>query len=724
MEPDELAGITDPDNTRTTVFYNPRTSRHHRTKTSSGLPRFPTPQIRPRQRRPHSIHIISYPPGYVPYELRLLQPPDQTKPRKEQARKVQTSRRDRQSSARERTIKRVFGTLLDLVSCQSVSSNPAKLIRPSSAISGWITSGEERTSVEHRRHNSFGADLSMISGSTMVEAPRPPVVGSSNASATFQSTLSTLPALPQLSGIISARGVTNGSITNFAEFSKPVASGSGLTCSILFAEPNLFLSGFDHDNRHRGQQQPTSTALLRGKLQLNVSKNVKIKSVTLKLSGRARTEWPEGIPPTKTNSFEESSLRTQVLTFFHALHDDWETPFGNQCVANVRSSSPATSPTNSSVTNLASLFSGAGSTTSLFLPGSPASSSLKPTSKEHKRLSLQSIQNKSVNKDVTPPEVRPSAQVAKGFRVFHPGTYEYSFEIPIDHHQLETTDLPFGSVKWELETIVERAGAFKPNLHGTKEVSVVRVPDQLSLETTDPIVISRQWEDQLHYDITISGKSFPIGSKIPIAFKLTPLAKVQLHKLKVLVTESVEYWTNDRKVTRKDQGRKVLLLEKAAGRPVDERKFEGCEVRVLAGGELGPEDRERAMEEAARRSQSNSASLHAPSNNLLGDLDLGLERFWGSTEIEMNVQIPTCSMMHKDKTIKMNPDCSWKNVNVFHWIKVGGFLKTRPQGGREGMTKTDRAYSLSCASLDWTRRIRLGSGEGISRSASTVPSHY
>ena len=62
--------------------------------------------------------------------------------------------------------------------------------------------------------------------------------------------------------------------------------------------------------------------------------------------------------------------------------------------------------------------------------------------------------------------------------------------------------------------------------------------------------------------------------------------------------------------------------------------------------------------------------LPEPSENLLGDLDLGLEHYWGSTEIEMNVQIPTCEMMARDKALRLNPDCSWKNVHVYHWIKV------------------------------------------------------
>ena len=379
--------------------------------------------------------------------------------------------------------------------------------------------------------------------------------------------------------------------------SKPVASGGGLSCSIVLAEPNVFLSGFEHDG-HARENAHSGTALLRGKLVLNASKNAKLKSVTLKLVGRARTEWPEGIPPMKVDLFEEQSLRTQGLTFFHAMHDGWETEHGNQCVftpkqeasGSRRPGSPhglgRLSPSGSNMSVNTLIRSGLGAH-----GGGRQSTGL--TAKELKRLSLQSVQSRSFGKGENPS--LPSQAQLKGYKVFVPGTYEYSFELPIDHHQLETTRLQYGSVRWQLETVVERAGAFRPNLHGVREVSIVRVPDQLSLEMSEPISIARQWEDQLHYDIMISGKSFPIGARIPIAFKLTPLAKVQVHKIKIFVTESIEYWTSDRRVTRKDQGRKMLLLEKTAGKPLDTRAYEGSDVRVLRGGELSPDERQREI---------------------------------------------------------------------------------------------------------------------------------
>ena len=661
------------------VYYSPRRHPERRRRADSGD--FPDPLIEPRQRRPHSIHIVSYPPGFVPHELRpeSLKTP-QRRPTDHENREEKKSRKkeekERKKAEKERCEKEEkrrslrslrslppgsekFGRVLDKIFAafsitpksplpDSANPTPRSQSRPSSfasfarrlsRIDGTFVA--EPVVVEEQI-----ADPPNMAGATV---PNPPISG-------------VMPALNRNS-IMSIRSSKLIASSSVSEIQKPVASGSGLSCSILLAEPNVFLTGFDHDSRTRRGGQDTS-ALLRGKLQLNVSKNVKIKSVALKLVGKARTDWPEGIPPLKTEIFEEQTLRTQSLIFFHAMHEGmWDTEYGSQCTYTYKSSG---------VHGLMqSLHQNSSSASVHVLSKGRYPSTL--TAKELKRLSLQSVQSRSFGKGDSP---LANQVQAKGYKIFRPGTYEYAFELPIDHNQLETAKLQYGSIRWELETTVERAGAFKPNLHGTKEVSIVRLPDQMSLEMSEPISISRHWEDQLHYDIVISGKSFPIGGRIPIAFKLTPLAKVQIHKLKVFVTESIEYWTNDRHVTRKDPGRKLLLLEKSAGKPL-EKQYAGSDVRVLSGGELEPDQREEARRTAARRrmreatrTHTNPEPLPAPSDNLLGDLDLGLESFWGSTEIEMNVQLPTCGMMARDKTLRLHPDCSWKNVNVYHWIKV------------------------------------------------------
>lgn len=456
----------------------------------------------------------------------------------------------------------------------------------------------------------------------------------------------------------SVKNIMTSSVSELIE--KPIAAAGGMSFDIALAEPHLFLYGFDHDSRSEHRPQQSTPAILRGKLRLVVTKNVKIRAVTIKLQARARTEWPEGLPPLKVDTFEEVSLRTSNQTFFNAMHGSWSTPYGNNCRYKLKNASP-----DNSLTAALNKF-GAGNTDAHLMTSGMSARDIK-------RLSLQQVQARSFGKEDSP---NVEATQAKGYKVFYPGTYEYTFDFPIDHHQLESIKLPFGSVKWWLEGCIERAGAFKPNLHGTKPVSIIRVPDQLSLETVEPISITRRWEDQLFYDIVISGKSFPIGGKIPIAFKLTPLAKVQLHKLKVYVTESSEYWNTSRRVTRRDPGRKILLFEKTAGKPVDPQ-YASSDINFTAGGELTSSERSEARLTAIRRREQEARRTHAPidpipeaSENLLGDLDLGLEAYWGSTELEMNVQIPTCKQMARDANVRLHPDVSWRNASVFHWIKV------------------------------------------------------
>ena len=277
--------------------------------------------------------------------------------------------------------------------------------------------------------------------------------------------------------------------------------------------------------------------------------------------------------------------------------------------------------------------------------------------KESKQLSLQLAHSRSFGKG----EAASGSTVAqKGFRTFTPGDYTYNFELPIDSRLPETINVDLGTVKYELEATVERAGAFRANLVGTKEVTLIRAPSEGSLETVEPIAISRNWEDQLHYDIVISGKSFPLGAQVPIAFKLTPLAKVQCHRIKVYVTENIQYYTSNKRVHRLEPTRKVQLFEKRADGP-SLSAFPGSSVRITAGGGVAYDGREAA----ARGDES----VPRDPTNLLGDLEG--EHNVGPTEMEFNVQLPSCHTMdQKGTAYRIHFDTTYQHIQVHHWIKV------------------------------------------------------
>lgn len=253
-----------------------------------------------------------------------------------------------------------------------------------------------------------------------------------------------------------------------------------------------------------------------------------------------------------------------------------------------------------------------------------------------------------------------AAQASKGYRTFQPGDYVYNFELPLDSHLPETINVDLGTVKYELEAVVERAGAFRSNLAGVREVCLIRIPAEGSLEQVEPIAISRDWEDQLHYDIVISGKSFPLGGQVPIAFKLTPLAKIQCHRIRIHVTENIEYYCSNRKVHRLEPARKVLLLEKRADSQ-SVSTFPGSSVRILAGGGLDQMMRDSTIHGVEPVVKGNT--------NLLGNLDGGHNA--GPTEMEFNVQLPGCPNSNEgEKGQRIHFDTTFPNIQVHHWIKV------------------------------------------------------
>ena len=279
--------------------------------------------------------------------------------------------------------------------------------------------------------------------------------------------------------------------------------------------------------------------------------------------------------------------------------------------------------------------------------------------KEPKRLSLQLHQARSFGNGELASGGSTVAQ--KGYRTFAPGDYVYSFELPLDSRIPETINVDLGTVKYELEATVERSGAFRANLVGVKEVTCIRAPSEGCLEQVEPIAISRKWEDQLHYDIVISGKSFPLGAQVPIAFKLTPLAKVQCHRIKVYLTENIQYYTANRKVHRMEPMRKIQLFEKRADSH-SISAYPGSTMRITAGGGVAYDSRD-----AAARGNENVAR---DSTSLLGNLEG--EQNVGPTEMEFNVQLPSCSMMkERGKYQRIHFDTTYQGIQVHHWIKVG-----------------------------------------------------
>ncbi|KAI4615579.1 uncharacterized protein J4E87_009038 [Alternaria ethzedia] len=555
-----------------------------------------------RNRRPHRIHIAHVGPDPTLFRSQRRQTTSQS---------YFTEKLAAPRDGAKRFLRSFIDTHFSSKPETTDIPTPQSSTTPNSSNRNSVASVPEPRTADMRSltRNSGSGAVGAIGGTLAAAGmPRPSVAEShwSSGRASAKSIISNVKSLPE---------------------EKPVASGGGVSVNVQLTEPVLFLRGFE-----QAEHAERSTAMLRGTLCLKISKPAKLKAVTLKFRGKATTKWPEGIPPKKVEFEEVDTLMSHTWPFFNSQFPTAENGTGADHVELYKGSNGLT--------------------------GSPNNSSLNLTTKEAKRLSLQVNQSRSFGKGDTPGGGPSVAQ--KGYRTFNPGEYMYNFELPLDSHLPETIDVDLGSVKYELEATVERAGAFRTNLMGTKEVTLIRAPSEGSLEQVEPIAISRSWEDQLHYDIVISGKSFPLGAQVPIAFKLTPLAKVQCHRIKVFVTENVEYFCNNKRVHRMEPVRKVQLFEKRADGPPTST-FPGSTMRIVSGGGVPYDQR-------AAASRGEDVQVQDPTN-LLGDL--GGDANIGPTEMEFNVQLPSChNLKEKDKSSKLHFDTTYQNIQVHHWIKL------------------------------------------------------
>lgn len=68
-----------------------------------------------------------------------------------------------------------------------------------------------------------------------------------------------------------------------------------------------------------------------------------------------------------------------------------------------------------------------------------------------------------------------------------------------------------------------------------RTINVVATPSEDATEDVESVTINKPWEDQMVYYLSIVGRAFPIGSKIPIQLTFMPLAKIKIHKVSVVI---------------------------------------------------------------------------------------------------------------------------------------------------------------------------------------------
>lgn len=436
--------------------------------------------------------------------------------------------------------------------------------------------------------------------------------------------------------------------------SKPLVSTASIQVYIIPAEKNLYVDGFlalEYENR-----PPT---LLRGCLYLRVLKPAKIKSINLHFKGIQRTDWPEGIPPKKVNYAEVNDVVSHTWPFyqsgnqFQGLHggaDHFQelpnrslngTPVNEDIThlslaeTQTRSLSPRPrSNTSNSQSTVTTTGGGLGDFFARTISLSPAAGLLRKTANSSDNNTTSSLRDLSASPSLT--DLSTVLTDNPNVGQFNPGDYIYNFEHPLPPSTPETCKMTFGEVSYHLEAIVARPGTFKLNLQCRLPINVVRIPSEDNLEENEPIVITRDWEDQLKYDIVIGSKSVVLNSYLLLAFRFVPLfGKVALHRIRVYLTENLEYYCNNKKVHRMEPQKKYLLLEHKA--------LKGKSLLSKSGGLVEGED--------------------VPD---CGDDDEEVL----PRELEFQVFVPETLSHERSGLLKIHADTSFENIKSHHWIKI------------------------------------------------------
>lgn len=402
----------------------------------------------------------------------------------------------------------------------------------------------------------------------------------------------------------------------------PLVLTSSIQMFIVPTEKHLFVQGFKPS-----EFEGLPPTLLRGCLVLRVTKPTKLKSISLQFKGTQRTEWPEGIPPKKNIYSETNDVVAHTWPFYHmetpvpscgadlyvparGAHDDVShlTLDHGSTVA-----LPLLAPMDLAASFAASLIKRATSPLGGVLT---STHSLAPSDSMADLTAVLSSLSLNTMGDMLKP----------GY--FAPGDYVYNFEHPIPALSPETVAVNFGRVSYHLECTLARVGAFKPNLTGRLPVEVVRIPSDNSVEENEPIVIERDWEDQLQYEIVVGSKAIVLDLYVPLVFRFIPLyGKVALHRIRVYLTETCNYYCCNKTVHREEPMKKFLLLEhKAKKNKSLLLKSGGMTEEVIENDEVLPR------------------------------------------ELEFQMFVP--SMINRKYNYCIHPDTSFETIKCEHWIKI------------------------------------------------------
>ncbi|CAH1760348.1 19560_t:CDS:2 [Entrophospora sp. SA101] len=298
----------------------------------------------------------------------------------------------------------------------------------------------------------------------------------------------------------------------------------------------------------RGSTQEATGYLLRGVLELNLKKPMKIDKLELEFIGKTKAFFPEMVFMNDSSSIKIGHKCVKERKELISHH--WE--FINNTSSSPSPSTPSTSLRSYATAN---------------------SNNNKCKYEKYKKLFriknhlpvILNLKNNNIN--TTKPKSTSTSSLIMA------GKHSFPFEIYVPGNLPESIKTPKGSVSYRLVAKLRCKGKLLNVLSKTCKVYIVRILHDH--ENDRGIGISRDLNELLSYEISIPKKHFIMGQTIPIEVRLTPLTKkIKIHGVKVQLVEKIKYKPKQRKfeevnvsntMSINDLGRDSLLQDHDEG---------------------------------------------------------------------------------------------------------------------------------------------------------------
>ncbi|WFD08096.1 hypothetical protein MVES1_003465 [Malassezia vespertilionis] len=333
------------------------------------------------------------------------------------------------------------------------------------------------------------------------------------------------------------------------------------------AEPVVFLSGSTpgHEELEDASRPPPQ---LRGMVKLSLPRPTRVKDIILTLTGVVRTDWPEGLGQNRIEMAEQIPLlrlKTSVFRTGDGLPIPLDT-MHDAALPVVTLNDPTKQNAGAMHTRIDDI-------------------GREPNSNMHSNIAARPAPLHSARKGAfkglldglrlpsRPAPAEPCVEAAcsspparaEWFEL-RKGDYQFPFSVSLPLDLPPTLHADFGHLEYMLKATLMRSGPLAGNVSDQREVTLVEAPDPETNAAADSIVVSRTCEDMLSYVATIAGRSFPIGTSIPLTLKFMPENKIRIHRITITLEEQTDYFANERKTMRREVPRKWTMLRLSSPR--------------------------------------------------------------------------------------------------------------------------------------------------------------